>query len=152
MKSIASIFFGLMLVVTLFYSMNLIGTESFVSNPGLSEQSQDLAANFNTNLNNNFNLDEDFDQSRSNLTDPANSTFDSQDVFAREFFERESQTEQNVGIIKTLVNIPDTVLMVLGVPEEDVSIYRTILLLVLGALITFAGFRAIFGGGRIQDN
>lgn len=152
MKSIASIFFGLILIITIFYSMSIIGTESFTSNPRLSEQSQDLVVNLNTNLENNFNLDEDFSQSSSNLTDPKNASFDSQDVFAREFFERESQTNQNTGLIKTLVNIPDTFLLVLNVPEEDITIYRTILLLILSALLTFAGFRAIFGGGRIQDN
>ena len=152
MKSIASIFFGLMLVVTVFYSMNMIATESFTSNPGLTEDSQDLAVNFNNNLQNNFNLDEDFDQTTSSVTNVSDATFDSQDVFAREFFERESQTNQQAGIIRTIVNIPDTLLLALNVPESDLAIYRTIIGLILGSLLAFAGFRAIFGGGRIQDN
>lgn len=138
------------ILTILFYAVGTVVTESFTNNPYLEEESQDLATSFNTNLDNNFNSSTDYEPFQSTLS--ANGTFDNEDVFAIEFFERQSQSTEQQGVIRTIFNVPDLVILSLGVPEEDVLIYKTFILTVLTALIGFALYRAFFGGGRIDDN
>jgi len=149
MKSVASIFFALMLIIVVFYSMQVIGEQS-LTNSNLDSDSIALINNFSNNLDNEFNVNNDFDEFSSNLS--VNGTFDNQDVFAQEYLEGKSDGTQKTGIIKKAIKIPDMVILSLGVPEQDVSWIRNIILLIITVVLGFALYRAIFGGGKVSDS
>jgi len=150
MKSIRSIFLFVAILTILFYGLGTVVTEAFTNNAYLEEESQDLAVNFNNNLENNINQSTAFDTFSSELS--ANGTFDNEDVFAIEFFERQSQSSEQQGVIRSIYKFPDLIILALGVPQEDVWVYRTFIITMIGVLIGFALYRAFFGGGRIDDN
>lgn len=151
MKSIYSVFIVILLTVTVFYSMNIVGTETATNpNNNLDNDSITLVTQFNSKLNKSLNLDSNFSEFDSNLSE--NGTFDNEDVFAQEYLEGKSSAEKKVGIIGTIYRIPDMFILSLGVELEDVTIYRTIILLIVGVIVSFALFRAFFGGGKVTDN
>jgi len=118
MKSIRSIFLFVAILTILFYGLGTVVTEAFTNNAYLEEESQDLAVNFNNNLENNINQSTAFDTFSSELS--ANGTFDNEDVFAIEFFERQSQSSEQQGVIRSIYKFPDLIILALGVPQEDV--------------------------------
>jgi len=150
MKSFGSIFAIIMLFITVFYSMNIIGITSLATGD-LDDQSKSMVVDLNSNLQTNYNLSTDFSSAQSNLTD-GNATFDGQDVFAQEFLEGKSSALEQAGFIETIWSIPDTLIISLGVNQQDVALYKSIILLIIGAIVSFATFRAFFGGGRVTDN
>jgi hypothetical protein len=148
MKSIASIFFGLMLIVIVFYGVQVVGEES-KDNTNIDTFSVDLINNFSNNLDNEFNINTSFVELESNLS--INSTFDSQDVFAQEYLEGKSDSTSKTGLITKLSKIPDMIIISLGVPENSVIWIKSIIALIIGVILSFAGYRAIFGGGKITN-
>lgn len=149
MKSIGSIFTVLMLILVVFSGMRIVGEES-ISNSNLDTQSVSLIANISNNIENNFDIDGSYVEVRSNLT--INDTFDNLDVFAQEYLEGKSDSKGKTGLIKNAVQIPDLIILSLGVPQQDVGWIKAIVLLILTALLSFAAYRAFFGGGKITDN
>lgn len=149
MKSIGSIFGVLMITLAIFSAMIIVGEES-VSNTNLDSESVLLIANISNNVDNNFNVDSSFVEVRSNLT--TNSTFDNSDVFAQEYLEGKSDSTGKTGLIKNAVKVPDLIILSLGVPEQDVLWIKAIIILVITALLSFAAYRAFFGGSKITDN
>jgi hypothetical protein len=149
MKSFGSIFAVLMLIVVVFTSMQIIGEES-IDNSNLDSESVTLILNVSNNLNSNFNIESSFTESSSSLSE--NSSFDSADVFAQEFLESKSQGQQKQGLVKNIVKIPDLIILSLGIPEESVSWIKGFLLLIITVILSFASYRAFFGGGKITDN
>ena len=149
MKSIGSIFVVLMLILVVFSAMRIVGEEG-ISNSNLDAQSIALISNISTNIDSNFNVDGSFTEVRSNLT--VNSTFDNTDVFAQEYLEGKSDSTGKTGLIKDFVKIPDLFILSLGIPEQDVSWIKGIMILMITVMLSFAGYRAFFGGGKITDN
>lgn len=149
MKSIGSIFFGIVLILVVFYGVQVIG-EASKANTNIDSFSVSLINNFSKELDNEFNIETDFNELKSNLS--INSTFDSEDVFAQEFLEGKSSSSSKTGIIKKLTKIPDMVILALGAPENSVIWIKSIIVLVITVLLSFAAYRAIFGGGKITDN
>lgn len=149
MKSIGSIFGGLIIILIVFNIMLLVGNES-VTNSNVDTESVLLVAQVETGINTNFNYTTSFNEFDSNLT--TNATFDSQDVFAQEFLEGKSEGQQKQGLISNIVKVPDLFILSLGVPQSSVIWIKGILLLVISVLLSFAAYRAFFGGGKITDN
>jgi len=149
MKSLGSIFAVLMLVLVVFGAMQVVG-EEISENSNLDNDSVSLIANISTNVDNNLNVETSFQEAASNLT--VNATFDSADVFAQEFLEGKSEGQQKQGLVKNLVKVPDLFILSLGAPQEDVGWIKAIILLVLGVILSFAAYRAFFGGGKVTDN
>tara|TARA_R100001591_G_scaffold80768_1_gene87836 strand:+ start:1214 stop:1663 length:450 start_codon:yes stop_codon:yes gene_type:complete len=149
MKSIGTIFVVLMLFMSVFIAMQQVGEESF-SNSQLSDDSKSLILNYSSNIDGNLNLNNDFGESQSNLT--TNATFDSEDVFAQEFLEGKSEAQQQTGIIRNIVKVPDLIFLSIGFPESSLIWIRSLIALIITTILAFAGYRAIFGGGKITDN
>ena len=149
MKSIASIFFGLMLMITIFFSMQIIG-ENSLGNSNLDTFSTGLISNYSNNLNADFDPNNDFNSFESNLS--VNGTFDSEDVFAQEYLEGKSSSTAKTGIIAKLAKMPDMIVLSLGVEENNVIWIKSIIALIITVLLGFAAYRAIFGGGKVTDN
>jgi len=149
MKSIGSIFVVLMLVTVVFTAMVQVGQES-VSNSNLETESVVLIANVENGVNNNLDYNSSFDEFGSELTE--NATFDSEDVFAQEYLEGKSEGQQKKGFISTITTIPDLVILSLGIPQNSVIWIKGIFALIITVVLSFASYRAFFGGGKITDN
>jgi hypothetical protein len=149
MKSFGSIFLILMLVMAVFVSMQIVGEESF-NNTNLELESQNLISNYSSNIDNNLNLASDFDEASSDLT--VNATFDGEDVFAQEFLESKSDGQQKSGIVRNLVKVPDLIFLSIGLPEASIVWVKSFFALIIGVALSFASYRAFFGGGKITDN
>lgn len=149
MKSFGSIFTVLMLFMSVFVVMQIVGEQS-INNSQLEQSSKNLIFNYSSNLDGNLNLDSDFDEASSGLT--ANATFDGQDVFAQEFLEGKSEGQQKGGIVANIVKVPDLIFLSIGLPESSLIWVRSLIGLILGVLLSFAAYRAFFGGGKITDN
>ncbi len=149
MKSFGSIAVVLLLLMTVFTCMQIIGEQSF-NNDQLSKESKALILNYSSNIDGNLNFASDFDESQSTLA--ANATFDGEDVFAQEFLEGKSDAQQKGGIVSNIVKVPDLVFLSIGLPESSISWLRVLVGLILGIVVSFAAFRAIFGGGKVTDN
>ena len=149
MKSIASIFTVLMLIIVVFYGMQVVGEEA-VDNTNIDQESLDLIGNFSDNLNNEFDYASDFGEFDSNLS--TNATFDNQDVYAQEFLEGKSSGQKKQGIVAKAVKIPDMIILSLGVPNAAVIWVKGIVALIISVLLGFAAFRVFFGGGKVSDN
>lgn len=149
MKSIASIFAALMIIMVVFYGMQVIGEES-IDNTNLDAYSVALINNFSSNLDNDFNVEDDFDKFSSNIS--GNGTFDDQDVFAQEYLEGKSEGQKQQGIIRKATKIPGMIVLSLGIPNNEVKWIVAIISLVIVVYLGFAGYRAIFGGGKVTDN
>lgn len=149
MKSIGSIFIVLMLFMGVFVSMQVIGEES-INNNQLSLESKQLIANYSSNIDGNLNLASDFDESSSDLTQ--NATFDGEDVFAQEFLEGKSEGQQKGGIVKNIVKVPDLIFLSIGLPESSLIWVKSFIGLILTVILSFAAYRAFFGGGKVTDN
>lgn len=149
MKSFGSIFVVLMLFMGVFVSMQIVGEES-INNNQLSTESKQLIANYSSNIDGNLNLASDFNEASSNLT--TNATFDSEDVFAQEFLEGKSEGQQKSGIVKNIVKVPDLIFLSIGLPESSLIWIKSIIGLILGVILSFAAYRAFFGGGKVTDN
>jgi hypothetical protein len=126
--------------------MQIVGNES-ASNTNLDADSQTLILSYNDRLKNNFNYSTSFNEGSSNLTNITN--FDSEDVFAQQFLEGKTEGEKKQGIVKNIIKIPDMIILSLGVDEDEVTVYKFILLLILVTLLGFAAFRVAFGAGRV---
>jgi len=148
MKSVFSIFVVLMLFVTVFYSMQIVGNEVYF-NDNLDNDSKTVITSFNAQLNNNFNYTNEFDPASNNLTN-GSSNFDNEDVFAQQYLEGKRDAQQNIGIISTIWNMPDLIITSFGAEQSSVAWIKGILLTIIGALIAFVTFRAIFGGGKLD--
>lgn len=149
MKSFGSIAVVFLLLMTVFTCMQIIGEQSF-NNDQLSKESKALILNYSSNIDGNLNFASDFDESQSTLA--ANATFDGEDVFAQEFLEGKSDAQQKGGIVSNIVKVPDLVFLSIGLPESSISWLRVLVGLILGIVVSFAAFRAIFGGGKVTDN
>lgn len=149
MKSLGTIFVVLMLFMSVFVAMQVIGEESYNNNQ-LSSSSKALILNYSSNIDGNLNFVDSFNQSASNLT--TNATFDSEDVFAQEFLEGKSQAQQKQGIVKNIVKVPDLIFLAIGLPESSLIWIKSLIALILAIVLSFAAYRAIFGGGKLTDN
>jgi len=149
MKSLYSIFVVLMIAITIMWTMSNIGTE-VVNNSNLDSESVTLIVSVSNELNDNFNPNSSFDAATSRLA--GNGSFDDEDVFAREFLEGKSEGETQKQRIVSISKLPDLMILSLGVPEEDLNIYKVIIVLFISVILAFAAYRAIFGGGKVTDN
>ncbi len=149
MKSYFSIFIVLILFVTVMYSMATIGVIAESKNNALDDNSKNIIGNLTTSINNDFNINSSFSESELEIN---GSGFDQEDVFAQQFFEGKADSTKKAGVISSLVKAPDTILLSFGLPEEDVATFKNIILLFIGTVISFATYRAIFGGGKVTDN
>jgi len=149
MKSFGSIFVVLMLFMAVFVSMQVIGEESITNNQ-LSLESKQLIANYSSNIDGNLNLASDFDEANSGFN--SSGGFDGEDVFAQEFLEGKSGGEQKSGIVANIVKVPDLIFLSIGLPESALIWVRSLIALIIAVLLSFAAYRAFFGGGKITDN
>lgn len=149
MKSFGSIFVVLMLFMSVIVAMQIVGEES-INNNQLELSSKELIANYSSNIDGNLNLASDFNEASSNLTQ--NATFDSEDVFAQEFLEGRSEAQQRSGIVQNIVKVPDLIFLSIGLPESSIVWIRALIGLILGVILSFAAYRAFFGGGKVTDN
>lgn len=150
MKSIFSIFMVLMLIITIMWGMSGIGTE-ITGNSNLDTASVNLINNVTNILENDFNPDANFDAAVKNLSGE-DAKFDDEDVFAREFLEGKSEGNVQEQRTTSITKLPDLMILVMGVPEQDLFIYKLIAGLILVMFGVIAGFRVFFGGGKITDN
>ena len=149
MKSLGAIFTILMLFMSVMVAMQIVGEESY-DNSRISSQSKALITNYSSNINNNLNFDNDYNITESNLTE--NATYDSEDVFAQEYLEGKSGSDSRGGVVKNIVKVPDLILLAIGLPESSVVWVKSLIALLLTVILSFAAYRAIFGGGRVTDN
>ncbi len=137
-----------MLIIFVFYGLQIVGDE-VIDNSNLESSSVALINNISNNLDEELNYENDFSEFQSNLS--GNSTFDSEDVFAREFFEGRNEAQEKEGIVARTIKIPDLIILSIGLPQASVAWIRNIVLLVITTILGFALFRAIFGGGKVTE-
>ena len=131
------------------YSMSSIGVSALSKNDNLDDTSVSIIGNLSTTVESDFALNSTFDESQAAIN---GSGFDQDDVFAQQFFEGKSDSTKKAGVITSIAKAPDTILLSFGLPDESVSTFKTILLIVIATAVSFATYRAIFGGGRVTDN
>ena len=148
MNSISSIFGALMLIVVVFYGMQVIGDE-VIGNSNLDNTSIILIGNISNELNQELNYSTDFNEFETNLSQ--NSTFDSEDVFAREFLEGRNEGNTKQGVIARAIKIPELVRLSLGVPRAAVAWIYGILITIITTILAFALYRAVFGSGKVTE-
>lgn len=149
MKSIGSIFIVLMLILIVFTAMVKVGEET-VTNSNLQTESVILIANVEKGVNNNINYSSSFNEFSSGIN--ASNNFDGQDVYAQEYLEGKGEGRQKQGLIATITTIPDLFILSLGVPQDSVIWIKGIVALIISVMLSFASYRAFFGGGKITDN
>ena len=135
----------LFIVIIIFTGVNQVGQES-LTNSNLDNRSVKLIVNINTDLNTNFN---DLTLAESNLS--SNSTFEGQDPFVQQFLESKESTNKFEEFTNKIISVPD--LLILGInddiPEEDLAVYKGLLIAFLILIISVVVFVGIFGDGRI---
>ena len=149
MKDFLTIIIVTLLVITVFIATINIGEHS-LDNSLLTDDSRTLIEDIATTQDQEFN-NEQFEEGDSTLAED-DSTFDSEDTFSREFLEARSEGQKKTNLAERLLKLPDLIFISIGVPDSAVSSFKWVVSALLGIFVSFAGYRAFFGPGRITQN
>lgn len=149
MKDFLTIIVVSLIFVAIFGAAINVGQDK-TSNSRLSSDSVTLIQNISYYQQQNIDQD-DFKEGENTLAGN-NSNFDSEDTFSREFLESESSAQKKKPLAETITKIPDLVLISIGIPDNALSGIKWIIVTLIGVLLSFAAYRAFFGGGKVTQD
>lgn len=143
-NNIGSIFFVVVLIVSVLTVYSFFGNEIQDKNQNLDAKSLDVLSNLTgvrtSYTNSNFTIEEN------NVT--SNSTFADVDPFARQYLEDSSNIQQKKSTLEQILNMPDILLNTLGITQPAVLVS---IKLFFGAILTFFIGLAIYKAIRIGE-
>ena len=138
----------LFLVVIVYTGFNEVGQESLIKNDILDNNSRVLILNIQSDLNNNFN---NLNVTESNLSNSTGN--EGIDAFTRQFQENKQEKSKLEGLADNILSIPDLLILSFNqdLDQEDLNLWKGILIAFLVIVLLVAGLTAIFGSGRFSD-
>jgi len=137
-----------LLIVTIFTGYNMVGNYIY-DNENINEESRIIINNTNTNLNNGFN-DAKFQAESLEISE--NTNFDNVDPYSREYLEEKSESQSYTGIYKNFRNIPTLIKESLGIPDNIINPFWSIITILVSIILIVIGYRLFFGGGKMTKN
>jgi len=138
-----SIVWILFFVLTVFTGLNEIGQEIYF-NSNLDDDSKILIQDIYSDVDSNWNSGI-LAESGTIL----NTSTEGQDAFAKEYLDRQSSSNKKTGILQSIKNIPDTIILSLGFDNADFEAYLTVISALLVVLISIIVFVMFFGEGKL---
>jgi len=148
MKDYLTIITVTLLITTVFIAAINIG-ESSLNNQILDDDSRTLIQDIATKQSEDFSEDQ-FMEGEDTLAEE-DSSFDSEDAFSREFLEGRSEAQQKTNLVERIIGIPSLILLSVGLPESFIRPFFWIVTTLVSIFVSFATYRAFFGGGRITE-
>lgn len=142
MRTILGIITVVLVFVGIFTIMNIVGQE-VQGNTNINNDSKLLITNINKKMGSDFDVAV-FEEPDSSLA--KNSTFEGVDAYARQYLEDKSEIEKKYDMVNSVTNIPDLIILSLGVPVTWVSAIKAFVVAILGLLVGLAIYVAIRTG------
>jgi len=134
-----------LLIVTIFTGYNMVGNYIYDNN-NLDDKSLEIINNTRTNLEQDFNSAK-FKQDELAISE--NTSFDNVDAFSREYLEEQSEAQTNTNIYKNFKNIPTLIKESIGIPDNVINPFWSIVTIIVSIILIVVGFRLFFGGGKM---
>ena len=145
MKSIRQVVIILLLITVVYTGISIAGNDFVANNPNIDDSSKAMLITIQEKTHDEFNY------SDYNIEAGGLSEIQDEDVFARQYLEAESRVTKSTGLIEKIKNIPMLLFLSTGLDYEYFSYIINTIVVLLGLIIVFVIYKALFGPGRIEE-